>query len=58
MSREQMQKMASLTSGWCGEAKIGAALEPPTLTQEGKNPSVREVQLRFPTDTTQSREWF
>lgn len=40
---------------WVVQAKIGAALEPPTLTQEGKNPSIREVQLRFPTDASLTR---
>lgn len=34
--------MPSFISGWCGKTKIGAASEPPTLTQERKNPSFRE----------------
>lgn len=45
------EKMPNLTSGWCREAKIGAA----TLTQEGKNPSAGEVQLGFPTE---KQGWF
>lgn len=38
--------MPSFVSGWCWETKIGAASEPPTLTQEEKNRSLREVRRK------------